>query len=259
VDGEFGLPIYSGLDSVSDSRPRVRIGILETGYPPAHLADAHGSYPDMFRRFIGEDAAAWQVFDVQKGQYPSAAEAWDAVMVTGSPAGVYDPYPWIGELIGWLQAAKGRTALVGVCFGHQVMAAAFGGQVRKSEKGWGLGLHTYRVIEPQPWMDPVREITAPVSHQDQVVALPPTARVVAASDFTPHAVLAYADQPAISFQCHPEFTRDYAIALAERRRGQVPDDQIEAAKASLEGPNDDPRIADWVRRFLRRARQRAAA
>jgi GMP synthase-like glutamine amidotransferase len=236
----------------------VRIGILETGYPPAHLVDEHGSYPDMLRRFVGEDAARYEVFDVQKREYPADAAGFDALLVTGSPAGVYDPYEWIGELIGYLHAAKGRTALVGVCFGHQVMAQAFGGQVRKSEKGWGLGLHTYRVTAPEPWMDPVSEITAPVSHQDQVVELPPAARVVAASDFTPHAVLAYADQPAISFQCHPEFTREYAKALAERRRGQVPDAQIELAKSSLDGSNDDPQIADWVRRFLS-ARQRAAA
>jgi GMP synthase-like glutamine amidotransferase len=238
---------------------RVRIGILETGYPPAHLVGEHGSYPDMLRRFVGEEAGRYQVFDVQKGQYPAQAEALDALLVTGSPAGVYDPDPWIGELIGYLRAAKGRTALVGVCFGHQVMAQAFGGQVRKSEKGWGLGLHTYRVVGPEPWMDPVTELTAPVSHQDQVVERPPTARVVAGSDFTPNGVLAYDDQPAISFQCHPEFTRDYAKALAERRRGQVPDAQIEAAKASLDRPNDDPQIAEWVRRFLLSARRRAAA
>jgi hypothetical protein len=65
-------------------------------------------------------------------------------------------------------------------------------------------------------------------------------------------VLAYTDQRAISFQCHPEFTVDYAKALAERRRGQVPDAQIEQAKLSLDQPNDDPKIADWVRRLPQR-------
>jgi GMP synthase-like glutamine amidotransferase len=96
---------------------------------------------------------------------------------------------------------------------------------------------------------PVDTIAAPVSHQDQVIARPPDARVVAASAFTPHAVLAYGDE-ALSFQCHPEFTVSYAEALAERRRGQVDDGAIEAAKASLGAPNDDARLADWTRRFL---------
>ena len=237
----------------------MRIGILETGYPPAHLVDDHGSYPDMLRRFIGEDAARYEVFDVQTGSPPADPGAYDALFVMGSPAGVYDPLPWIAPLMDYLRAAKGRTALVGVCFGHQVMAQAFGGEVRKSEKGWGLGLHTYEVHRAEPWMGgDIRQIALPVSHQDQVVERPPSARVVASSAFTPNAVLAYADQPAISFQCHPEFTVGYAKALVERRRGQVADEALERAHASLEAPNDTSRLADWIRGFLSESRSAAA-
>jgi GMP synthase-like glutamine amidotransferase len=235
----------------------VRIGILETGYPPQHLVGEHGSYPDMLRRFVG-DEAAYQVFDVQKLEFP-APEAFEALLITGSPAGVYDDFPWIAPLVDFLRQAKGRAPMVGVCFGHQIMAEAFGGHVRKSEKGWGIGLHRYRVLSPEPWMDQVPdEIAIPVSHQDQVVELPPYAHVVAANAFTPFAVLAYEDQPAVSFQCHPEFTTAYAKAIAERRRGQVPDAQIEQAVASLDEPHDKVRLAHWVRGFLSGARRQAA-
>ena len=236
----------------------MRIGILETGYPPEHLVDEHGGYADMFKRFLGEDGLSYDVFETQKGQYPRRADDFGALLITGSPSGVYDDDPWIPVLIAYLRGIKGRTALAGVCFGHQVMAQAFGGEVRKSDKGWGLGLHRYVVRHPETWMDPVKEVVAPVSHQDQVVVRPPKARVVAGSPFTPNAVLAYTDQPAISFQCHPEFTVDYAKALAERRRGQAPDALIDKAKLSLDGADADPRIADWVRRFLSE-RARAAA
>ncbi len=230
----------------------MRIGILETGYPPQHLIGEHGTYPDMLRRFLGS-GYRYETFDVQKGEAPSEAGEFDAVLVTGSPAGVYDPLPWIPELLDWLREARGRTKLVGVCFGHQAMAQAFGGEVRKSEKGWGLGLHEYAVASHEPWMNGagVRTIAAPVSHQDQVVERPAGARVVAGSEFTPHAVLAYEDQPAISFQCHPEFTVDYARALAERRRGQVADEQIDRAVESLRAPNANDLLAEWVRAFLR--------
>ncbi|HEX8568431.1 MAG TPA: type 1 glutamine amidotransferase [Caulobacteraceae bacterium] len=237
----------------------MRIGILETGYPPQHLVADHGSYPDMLRRYLGPDAATYEVFDVQTGAPPADPRDYEALFVMGSPAGVYDPLPWIPPLMDYLRSAKGKTALVGVCFGHQVMAQAFGGEVRKSEKGWGLGLHTYDVHHPEPWMGgDVRQIAIPVSHQDQVVERPPSARVVASSAFTPNAVLAYADQPAISFQCHPEFTVDYAKALVERRRGQVPDEALDRASASLDAPNDTPRLSSWIAGFLSGARRQAA-
>jgi GMP synthase-like glutamine amidotransferase len=227
----------------------LRIGILETGYPPAHLVAEHGTYPDMFRRFLG-GGYSYEVFDVQTSAPPADPAAFDAVAVLGSPSGVYDGDPWIARLLHWLREARGRTRLVGVCFGHQAIAQAFGGEVRKADAGWGLGLHRYQVNGAEPWMgEPIDTIAAPVSHQDQVVVRPPDARVVAGSPFTPHAVLAYGDE-ALSFQCHPEFTVPYAQALAERRRGQVDDGMIEAAKASLEAPNDDARLADWTRRFL---------
>ena len=237
----------------------MRIAILETGYPPPHLIEEHGSYADMMKRFVGEDGVAYEVFEVQKGELPKTPESFDALLITGSPSGVYDGDAWIIELMDYLRSVKGRTALAGVCFGHQVMAQAFGGEVKKSDKGWGLGLHRYSVQNPEPWMDRVMEITAPVSHQDQVVVRPPNARVVAGSHFTPNAVLAYTDQPAISFQCHPEFTVEYAKALAERRRGQIPDAQVEQAKLSLDQPDDNERIADWVRRFLSERSPRAKA
>ena len=235
----------------------MKIGILETGYPPAHLVGDHGTYPEMLQRFVG-DEPRYEVFDVQKLEFPTP-EAFDALLITGSPAGVYDDFPWIPRLIDWLRDAKGRAPMVGVCFGHQVMAQAFGGHVRKSEKGWGIGLHRYRVLSQEPWIDaPADEIAIPVSHQDQVVELPPYAHVVAANAFTPFAVLAYEDQPAISFQCHPEFTTAYAKAIAERRRGQVPDAQIEQAVESLDAPHDKQRLARWVRGFLSESRRKAA-
>ncbi len=227
----------------------MRIAALETGYPPQHLVAEHGTYPDMLARFLGPEFEV-EVFDVQKSP-PPAPDAYPAFAVMGSPSGVYDGDPWIARLLEWIGQARGRTRLLGVCFGHQAIAQALGGEVRKAPAGWGLGLHRYDVVSREPWMEPAPDqIAIPVSHQDQVVTAPPSARVVARSAFTPHAVLAYGDD-ALSFQCHPEFTTAYAQALAERRRGQIPDRVVESAKASLEAPSDNPVTADWVRRFLR--------
>jgi GMP synthase-like glutamine amidotransferase len=191
---------------------------------------------------------AYSTWDVAEGRLPSSPEEQDAYLITGSPAGVYENERWIVRLIEWLRGAKGKAKLVGICFGHQVMAEAFGGRVGKSDKGWGIGLHRYQVHERADWMDDAASFAIPVSHQDQVVEAPPRSRLLAGSEFNRFGLIAYEDQPAISFQCHPEFEPDFAKALIEARRDRLP--EPDAAIASLDEPNDCARIADWIRRFL---------
>jgi GMP synthase-like glutamine amidotransferase len=226
----------------------VSVAILRTGAPPADLLPRFGEYDGMFARLLGPEFETMG-YDVQRGEYPPAVEDHDAYLITGSPAGVYDPLPWIRPLEDFLRAAKGKAKLVGICFGHQVMAEAFGGHVEKSERGWGVGLQHYGIWRRPAWMaDAPSAIAVPVSHQDQIVALPPNADVLAGSDFSPFGMLAYADQPAISMQFHPEFEPDFARALIEARRDILHDP--DAAIASLAAPDDRPLVADWIRRFL---------
>jgi len=228
----------------------MKLGILKTGAPPRRLAE-FGTYPEMFRRLLGEAAYDYSVFAVDEGQLPATPETCDAYLVTGSSAGVYDDLPWIAELKDFLVAAKGRASLVGVCFGHQIMAEAFGGKVIKSPKGWALGEQTYRVLRPQPWMGAAAQVRLPGSHQDQVVEAPPSAEVIAGSDFTPFGALAYRDQPAISIQLHPEFEPAYAIALIEARRGALlSEDEADRAVASYRAPDDRAQVGGWIRDFL---------
>ena len=232
------------------------VAILETGTPPPDLRDSFDDYPARFRALLGESVATVR-FDVQAGRLPDDPTAFQGAIVTGSAAGVYDDLPWIAPLLDWLRDARGKTRLVGICFGHQALAQAFGGQVEKSDRGWGVGLHRYDVAAHEPWMYPrTSAVSIAVSHQDQVVVRPPDARVIAACDFTPYAALAYddptgGDNGAVSFQCHPEFQPEYAAALVEARRGhRIPHDVADEAIASLKGPNDRAVLTAWIRAFL---------
>lgn len=221
------------------------IAVLETGAPPDDLAARFGRYPRMFAAMLGMDALP--SYDVAAGDLP-VPEAYAAYIVSGSPAGVYEDKPWIAALLDFLRHARGRARLVGICFGHQAMAQAFGGTVEKSDRGWGVGLHEYAVVARQRWMDQALSVAVPASHQDQVVGPPPDAAITVASAFTPVAGLAWHDHPAISFQFHPEFEPAYAKALIESRRDRLPDP--DAAIASLDRFNDNHRVAGWIARFL---------
>ncbi len=224
----------------------MRVGILQCGDPPDALRPEHGSYGAMMQRLLGPERDT-RIYDVTRGELPAGVTACEAYLLTGSPAGVYEDLPWIAGLTGFLQQARGRAKLVGICFGHQAMAQAFAGSVVKWPKGWSIGLHRYGVQHLAVWMDDVAHVDVPASHQDQVVACPPGARVVAASAFTPYAGLDYGD--AISFQFHPEFGAAFGTALIEARRdryGALADPAI----ASYTQPDDCARVGQWIGRFL---------
>ncbi len=232
------------------------IGILECGAPPAALQPRFGSYGAMMGRMLGPHRST-QTFAVSEGTLPPDVAACEAYVLTGSAAGVYDDLPWIAGLLDFLRRARGRAKLVGICFGHQAMAEAFGGAVVKSPKGWSVGLHRYEVVRKAPWMDEpgmdasrldrATHVDVAASHQDQVVICPPDARVTLASAFTPLAGLDYGD--AVSFQFHPEFTSAYATALIEARADGY-GGLAAPAIASHRRPNDGAVVGRWIDRFL---------
>jgi|SRR6185312_11892353 len=223
----------------------MKVAVLETGYPPGDLSAEYGDYPAMFERLLGPGFEI-ESFDVQAGALPGATDH-HAYLITGSPAGVYDPLPWIEPLQQFIRSASG-SKMIGVCFGHQVMAQALGGHVEQSDKGWGAGLHRYSIVHREPWIDKPGTIAIPASHQDQVIVQPPNTKVVAASDFTRFAALAWTDRPAISFQFHPEFSPEFAKALIEKRYDNIPDPDL--AIASLDAANDSAVVGGWIRNFL---------
>lgn len=231
----------------------MKLTIIQTGDVPEDLRGRFGPYPPMFTRMFDEAGGGftYEVITAYGPQSLPDPARLEGVLITGSAAGVYDDLPWLEPLRAFIRATyAARTPMLGICFGHQIMADALGGDVRKSEKGWGLGRHRYSVLTRPGFMSKASDnLLVACSHQDQVIAPPSEAQVILSSSFTPNAGLYYASGRALSFQPHPEFLDDYAQALVDLRKGRAPDDVIATATASFEQPSDSPALAEYLRDF----------
>lgn len=230
------------------------LGILEAGEPPAELLDEFGRYPAMFRDLLGEADATleFKTYDVRAGELPAGPDACDAFLVTGSAASAFDEEGWIRGLEAFIRvcAAQGRK-LVGICFGHQVIAQALGGAVERSRNGWGLGRRTFAIARRRPWMDePLETCALFFSHQDQVTVLPPGAETLAGDAHCPIQMYAVSNG-VLCIQGHPEFSPPYAQAHLKLRRERLGPERYGEALQEVRKPVDAPVIARWIVKFLR--------
>ncbi len=233
----------------------MKISIVETGRPPEPLRQDWPDYPAMLETLIAraDDGFSYQTVSIPAGDALPDPAGLDAVLITGSAAGVYDDEPWISPLFDFIRAAAAaRTPQFGICFGHQAIAEALGGKVVKSPKGWGVGRHEYAIAHRPGWMagGPDRFALA-VSHQDQVIAAPPDAQVIATSPFCEYAGLAYDHAPAASLQGHPEFHPAFGASLHALRAERIGRHRVSEAAESLAAPLDTRRVAGWIAAFFR--------
>ena len=228
----------------------MRIGLLQCDHVPAGLAAAGGGdYPQRFQaRFPDLEL---RTYDLTRHEFPARVDECAGYLTTGSHYSVYDDIDWIKRLAEFTHRVRlARLPLVGICFGHQMLAHALGGRVERAERGWGVGIHQMSVIAPQPWMQPVHP--APglfMSCQDQIVALPEGSRILATGD-TVTVSMQLLDGHMLGVGGHPEFSADYARAIYELRRTRVGDERIEAALATMDSPDDGPLVARWITQFF---------
>ena len=221
----------------------MKIGILQTGHAPDTLLPDTGDYDAMFATLLSGHGYSFETYPVVDGIFPENATACDAWLITGSRHGAYESHPWIPpleELIRQIRAS-GRP-LIGVCFGHQIIAQALGGKVEKFSGGWSVGPQSYEING--------KSMTLNAWHQDQVTQNPPGARVIGSSDFCANAAMVIGDN-ILTIQPHPEYGADFISGLIDHRgRGLIPDDQLDQAKSALSTPLDNAAFADLMARFF---------
>lgn len=241
----------------NDRKGIMKLGILNA-VTPADEALFQQREMDNFRAFFARVPHRLQLFEyrVTEGDFPTDPYTCDAYLVTGSPQGVYDTEPWIGELVTFLRRsyAAGQK-LVGICFGHQLLAHSLGGHAEKSENGWGMGLRQFTIHTSPPWMQPALSTgQLYFCHQDQVMRLPAQAERIAGDAFCPTAIFVIGDQ-VLGIQGHPEFSTAFMASLIAVLGGEAGVAVAAKAAASLqEGAPDAAIVAQWVVNFLQQER-----
>ncbi|SLN21279.1 type 1 glutamine amidotransferase [Pseudooctadecabacter jejudonensis] len=224
----------------------MKIGILQTGHAPDEVRADLGDVNDFFMRLLEGQDFTFETFAVVDGDFPDAADVCDGWLITGSKHGAYEDHPWIPPLESLIRDAYAAAIpIVGICFGHQIIAQALGGTVEKFDGGWAVGRQTY------DWQG--TEVTLNAWHQDQVTKAPADATTLASNAHCENAALVYGDR-AFTVQAHPEFVDDMVRGLIEARAGTVPPDLIDRARSNLGKGTDNAQLAAQIGTFFREKR-----
>lgn len=219
------------------------IGILQTGESPDALRAEMGDYPDFFETLLAGRGLSFRRYKVMAMDFPASVQDCEGWLITGSRFGAYEDHPFIKPLEDFIRKAyAAHVPVVGICFGHQIIAQAMGGRVEKYRGGWSVG--------PTDYNFDGEKITLNAWHQDQVTEKPEAATRIASTDFCENAALLYDDRM-FTVQPHPEFTADFVQGLIDKRgRGLVPDATLDAAVAQLDRPLGRSAMADRIAAFF---------
>ncbi len=223
----------------------MKIGILQTGLCPPDLVDEHGEYDEMCSQFLDGNGFEFVSYRVVENKFPASVNEVDGWLLTGSKYGAYEQHSWIPPLEKFLREAYSQNIpIVGICFGHQILAQALGGKVEKFPGGWVVGKQSYKLNGNNSNADLM------AWHQDQVTKLPPEATVIGTSNTCKYAALAYGNK-ALTVQPHPEFGLEFVEALFEARKEMLPDEVAARQKDDHTGPLDSATIAKMMAQVLK--------
>lgn len=227
------------------------IGLLLCDHLDADVIEAVGDYTDLYPAVLGPVGLDLRVYEVTRGEFPASTDECDGWITSGSRRSAYEDEGWIHQVSEVIQAvAAERRPQVGICFGHQLIAQALGGEVAPAEVGWGVGVKTFDIVADAPWMQPSAEaFHMLMSHKDQVSRLPDGAELLARAEYCPVGAYRIEDH-VFCVQGHPEFVPELSRVLIGKRREVLGADVADAGLASLDTPLDHERFAQWIAHFF---------
>ncbi|MCY3769170.1 MAG: type 1 glutamine amidotransferase [Gammaproteobacteria bacterium] len=239
----------------------LKIGLLLCDDVAPDDQPQYGTYTEMFQNSLDPDAQSIALEPIRcfEGETLPVPEQYDGYVISGSRYSVYEDRFWIKRLMQFVRDCWDQNVkMVGICFGHQLIAHALGGKTVKADAGWGFGIQSAAVTEKQPWMTNFGDLNGDhynlvVIHQDQVLEIPPHFRAVAKNDFCPNSMIV-GGNTMLGIQGHPEFSKEFCAFRAEFRKETIGQELYESTLHSLaEKDVHAGTILGWVDSFLHQA------
>ncbi|XP_077216731.1 gamma-glutamyl peptidase 3-like [Tasmannia lanceolata] len=215
--------ICSRVDIRSREMTSKRFAVLKTGNATPYTERSYGGYAKMLENLLKDEGERWEIFSVIDGDFcfEPHINSFDGFVITGSSSDAHADSDWILRLSGILRLLHhNKKKVLGICFGHQILARALGGKTGRAEVGWELGVKSLRVdnkmVSKLYGFELTSSLNAIESHRDQVSCVPPGGVVLASSDKTEIEMFSLGDH-VLGIQGHPEFSKDVILDIIDGR------------------------------------------